>query len=114
MTRRACLILALTSTALAGCECGPPPTMPDGGMEDGGMQDDGAMPDGRVPMPDGGGPTELFPPPRITTCPGDSLPRPRAAAARSRAGARRCSSRATCSRPARSSEAARCWSAPTE
>lgn len=77
MTRRACLVLALTSTALAGCECGPPPTLPDGGMEDAGMQDDGAMPpDGRVPMPDGGGPTELFPPPRITTCPGDSLPPP--------------------------------------
>ena len=53
---------------------------PDGGI-DAGPLPDGAMPDGFVPgdgsMPDGGmTETDLFPPPTITTCPGDALEPP--------------------------------------
>jgi hypothetical protein len=80
---------------LAGCD-GAPPVNPDGGS-DGGMLDDGGMMDGGSDggrdggMTDGGRdggmsdggmtdggmePSTLFPPPRITICPGDALPPP--------------------------------------
>lgn len=71
MSRRLSLLLALTSLAFAGCECGPPPVDPDAGM-----QDDAGPMDGEMPPGDGGMPGELFPPPTITTCPGDALPPP--------------------------------------
>ncbi|HEY8430968.1 MAG TPA: amidohydrolase family protein [Sandaracinaceae bacterium] len=70
MFRRASLVLCATSLVLAGCECQPHPADPDA------SSDGGTDRDGQVPPGDGGMPDELFPPPVITTCPGDALPPP--------------------------------------
>ena len=59
-------VLALALLALSGCNCSSPPVVPDGG--DGGTPPIPDGGDGGTTNPDGG------PDPRITICPGDSLP----------------------------------------
>ena len=71
----AALLTALSlSLLLVACDDGPAPV-------DGMVPTDGGVTDGEVPPPDGGEdggmpPSDLFTPPVITTCPGDSLPPP--------------------------------------
>ena len=71
----AALLTALSlSLLLVACDDGPAPV-------DGMVPTDGGVSDGEVPPPDGGDdggmpPSDLFTPPVITTCPGDSLPPP--------------------------------------
>ncbi len=83
LSRGAALFAPLSCLlVLAGCDGNVPPAdggMNDGGTNDGSMNDDGSMPDGGADasLPDGSvPPSELFPPPTITTCPGDALPPP--------------------------------------
>ncbi|MEC7522052.1 MAG: thrombospondin type 3 repeat-containing protein [Myxococcota bacterium] len=63
----------LLSLCLVACDDGPAPV-------DGMVPTDGGTTDGEVPPTDGGDggmpPSDLFPPPIITTCPGDALPPP--------------------------------------
>jgi len=73
LSLRLALVCAVSSlTLFVGCDDDPDPV--DGGA-DGGVLPDGEVPDGGGD-PDGGMPSELFTPPTITTCPGDSLPAP--------------------------------------
>lgn len=84
--RGSALPLLLSCSLLFALGCGDDDRPPeDGGLPDGFVPDgtipDGGLPDGFVPpdgeVPDGGGmPSDLFPPPMITTCAGDALPAP--------------------------------------
>ncbi|MCB9599622.1 MAG: hypothetical protein H6720_04615 [Sandaracinus sp.] len=81
--RGSALSLSLFSCLLLvayGCGDDDEPPPVDGGMTDGMVLPDGDLPDGFLPdgdRPDGSvTPGDLFPPPTITTCPGDALPAP--------------------------------------
>lgn len=75
------LPLIFCCSLLLALGCGDDDRPPeDGGLSDGSLPDGFVPLDGEVPpdgeVPDGGMPGELFPPPMITTCPGDALPAP--------------------------------------